>query len=110
LYPTVRLNRLNILDKINKKLKKMKKEKFSFKNIKDVLSRDEMKKIVAGSGNLEYCATSYMIRSCNSLSGGAYAGWQSGWSQGGCSQYGGAALWGAAPSNMSGCNTSWYSY
>ncbi len=28
----------------------MKTEKMSFKNIKDVLSRDEMKKIMAGSG------------------------------------------------------------
>lgn len=30
----------------------MKTEKMSFKNIKDVLSRDEMKKIMAGSGDL----------------------------------------------------------
>ena len=29
----------------------MKTEKMSFKNIKDVLSRDEMKKIMAGSGS-----------------------------------------------------------
>jgi hypothetical protein len=46
----------------------MKKEKFSFKNIKDVLSRDEMKKIVAGSGSWCYsydCA-------CGSTS---YNGW-----------------------------------
>ncbi len=28
----------------------MKTEKMSFKNIKDVLSRDEMKEIMAGSG------------------------------------------------------------
>jgi hypothetical protein len=32
----------------------MKKEKMSFKNIKDVLGRDEMKKIMAGSGG---CST-----------------------------------------------------
>jgi hypothetical protein len=31
-------------------LKPMKTEKMSFKNIKDVLSRDEMMKIMAGSG------------------------------------------------------------
>ena len=30
----------------------MKTEKMSFKNVKDILSRDEMKKIMAGSGDL----------------------------------------------------------
>lgn len=28
----------------------------SFKNIKDVLSRDEMKKVMAGSGDYVYCS------------------------------------------------------
>jgi hypothetical protein len=46
----------------------MKTEKMSFKNIKDVLSRDEMKMVMAGSGSVtreEYCATNTMImQSC----------------------------------------------
>jgi hypothetical protein len=33
----------------------MKIEKVSFKNIKDILSRDEMKQIVAGCGSSAYC-------------------------------------------------------
>ena len=41
----------------------MKTEKMSFKNIKDVLSRDEMKEIMAGSSvsPSEYCATNAAI-------------------------------------------------
>jgi len=37
---------------------KMKTEKMSFKNIKDVLSRDEMKGIMAGSGSGIVCVYS----------------------------------------------------
>jgi hypothetical protein len=46
----------------------MKTEKMSFKNIKDVLSRDEMKGIMAGSGPLScgFCNTPYGTRlPCN---------------------------------------------
>ena len=41
----------------------MKTEKMSFKNIKDVLSREEMKEIMAGSSvsPSEYCATNAAI-------------------------------------------------
>ena len=35
----------------------MKTKKMSFKNIKDVLSREEMKKIMAGSGGGGACGT-----------------------------------------------------
>jgi len=55
----------------------MKTEKMSFKNIKDVLSRDEMKSIMAGSGVEGYscrsCCTSgatictYWVSSCCGL-------------------------------------------
>ncbi len=45
----------------------MKTEKMSFKNIKDVLSRDEMKAIVAGSGG-SICTISYQYNSGESIS------------------------------------------
>ena len=35
----------------------MKKEKMTFKNIKDILSRDEMKMIMAGSDNGPACGS-----------------------------------------------------
>jgi hypothetical protein len=45
----------------------MKTEKMSFKNIKDVLSRDEMKSIMAGSGCdiLCYCDSYLVGRVCS---------------------------------------------
>ena len=45
----------------------MKTEKMSFKNIKDVLSRDEMKEIMAGSGcDIQcYCNGTYVGRVCS---------------------------------------------
>ena len=50
----------------------MKTEKMSFKNIKDVLSRDEMKMIMAGSGACpaSYClsATAGQVTQCFNLS------------------------------------------
>jgi len=47
----------------------MKTEKMSFKNIKDVLSRDEMKGIMAGSNvtTLEYCSTLCFIMTHNPI-------------------------------------------
>jgi len=45
----------------------MKTEKMSFKNIKDVLSRDEMKSIMAGSGPAVDC--SYTIQGYGTYSG-----------------------------------------
>jgi hypothetical protein len=99
----------------------MKTETLKFKSIKDLLSRSDMKKIVAGCGcgsgsndSLAHCATSYAVRSCNNLGCGEMQGWLIGWASGSCSQYNGATLWGAAVSSgipMNGsCNTSWYSY
>lgn len=51
----------------------MKKEKMSFKNIKGILNRDEMKSIVAGSGMM--CSAS-----CNGQSG-AWSGYYSSYDQ-----------------------------
>jgi hypothetical protein len=52
--------------KIKTKSKFMKTEKMSFKNIKDVLSRDEMKGIMAGSGPLScgFCYPDNIKRPC----------------------------------------------
>lgn len=103
---------LTIADCTYLKLKLMKTKKMSLKNVQDVLTRDEMKKIMAGS-SLSYCAESYMIRSCNNLSSGALSGWSYGWGTAGCSQYNGSQLYGTATSmgyNMTGCSTGWYSY
>jgi hypothetical protein len=92
-------NKMKTLGKLKLKAEKM-------------LSHEDLVSFRGGSGSgttqLQYCRDSYMIRSCNNLSGGAMTGWSVGWGSNGCSQYGGAALW---SSNMgSGCDTSWYSY
>ena len=53
----------------------MKTEKMSFKNIKDVLSRDEMKSIMAGSGGstCSNCiASNGPACTASGLSGGAW--------------------------------------
>ncbi|GMQ27326.1 hypothetical protein Aoki45_40090 [Algoriphagus sp. oki45] len=78
----------------------------------EVLERSQMKKITGGYG-MSYCATMYMIRSCNQLSGGAYSGWAYGWTSNGCNNSGGANYWNAVTSagySMQGCSTGWYSY
>ncbi len=69
----------------------MKTEKMSFKNIKDVLSRDEMKRIMAGSGRT-YCQAT-----CNDGTG-AWTGYYSTYSQ----------IGGALNSYCSGSGGSYY--
>jgi hypothetical protein len=43
----------------------MKNEKMSFGNIKDVLSRDEMKQVMAGKAEPIYCNTQAGLRICS---------------------------------------------
>ena len=77
------------------------------------LNRNHQSKIY-GASDLTYCSTSFAIRSCNNLDGGALQGWNYGWAAGGCSVYSGAQLWNAAAVQgipMDGsCNTDWLIY
>ncbi|MDY8136981.1 hypothetical protein [Aquimarina sp. 2201CG5-10] len=77
-----------------------------------LLNKLEQKEVLAGRVSaLEYCATQYMIRSCNDLSPQATLGANVGWGQANCGQYNGTQLWNASGlSSEDNCDTSWYSY
>jgi len=58
----------------------MKIEKLSLKSVENALSKDEMKQIMAGSGNTEYCCSAGSNSFCDDDQGtmGAWAGfWNS---------------------------------
>ena len=53
------------------------------------LNREELSSVKGGN---EYCASMYILRSCNTMTGAEELNWSTGWNNGGCNLLGSEGL------------------